>query len=379
MKLGLSALLLSCGALAACSSDTDARPVQTLAPDDWNIVLALVPDGDAIYAPRLTRLDVHAADGTMRTVAGVTYAGCPERKDERWGPTFLDRGYPSFLVHRNRAFLSDSSCGLWSVDLTSGAVVSLIAGPSGDPHWGGKQNGIWHGHKPFTVAPLGDDLAVCLSMDRWRERFEKTTEDPDRVEIWRVGLDGTPKEKLVALEPREEACTQLLGDGDTLYAATTHAIYRFDSASRHLQTLTTDAGTSFGSGLFGLAQDATHLYFLRQSALERVKKDGSERTVLLRRPSDFERARFIIASDGAAVYWVENYSLLRMPVTGGTPEVLVSGDEWSAVAPTTIALISDHVWFTRVNRVTPHDVTDPDTGITLKDVRLHFSIERVAK
>ena len=66
-------------------------------------------------------------------------------------------------------------------------------------------------------------------------------------------------------------------------------------------------------------------------------------------------------------------------MSGGQPEKLVDGDDQRGVFPSSLAITSRHVWYQRAKRVPAHAVTDEVTGITLDDVELHFSIERVSK
>lgn len=367
--------------LAACSSSDDAAlaPVHVVTSPDWNVALALVSDGDDVFAAHLTRLDEHRADGTVRSVAGVDYASCPPPVDERWAPLYLDRGYPRLVVSGDRILFSEPLCGVWSVSRTDGRARALLASSYGDPQWGGRPGPRWHPTSPIAVAPVGEDLAVCLTVGRFRERYSGATEEPDRIELWRVRADGTASERLASLDPRDEHCTHALADGEAVYLATDHAIYRYDLAGRALRVLTTDAGTSFGNGLWGLAQDGSSLFLLRGAAIERVPKDGSTRTVLLQRPRPQDPGRAAIAAAGEHLYWVEGPALKRMPKAGGPPETIVHGDEDRWVVPTSFAITSSHVWFQRAERVTAHSVHDPETGLTLDDVDVLFSLERVAR
>jgi hypothetical protein len=381
--------LLAAVPLVACAADPDAEsptpPVEIVSLSEWNPTLALASDGESLYAARLTRLDRLSAAGEdpETTVAGVDYAQCPTMEHDRWGSTVLDPAHPAFTVSGGRAFMSHPLCGLWAFDLATGAHQTLIhhvvTSEENGARWGEEPGPDWNRSRSIAFAPDGDGLVVCLTVDLLRERIEGKTTELDHVELWSIGPDGAPRERLAATSPRDQRCTHVLADEAAHYFATDLGIYRVDRQSRAVTRLVDDVGASFEYGLSGLAQDATHLAFVRTSAIERVAKDGSGHTVLLRRPAPMQPARVLVATDGEYIYWYEDHDVRRVPVSGGPPSVLVEGTENSSVFPASLVIAGPYLYYQRATRVPSHAITDPETNLTLDSVTRSYAIERVVR
>lgn len=92
-------------------------------------------------------------------------------------------------------------------------------------------------------------------------------------------------------------------------------------------------------GSYGLAIDATSVYWTERDRIRRVPKDGSGPPVTLAagrsRPS-------AVTADAAAVYWIEgDTDVQRSPISGGEPVSIATGLGLVAA----IAVDSDSVYF----------------------------------
>jgi hypothetical protein len=367
----VAVLLIGCGADAAVPHG------EAVSPPDPIPALAMVRDGDAIYVARptaLERIDVHTGERT--NVAGEEWAKCPRDGKILWMSTAIDFSYPLLAIQGTTAYLVHEDCGLWSfdfatktsrmlVDPTPDAKEALMKSGASYPDgaiWNGKDGPSWSAPFGMAIARDGDGLLACFTsfVD---EPYGDSPGDGfrERIELWSVGLDGTPREQLAfisrdrALELGEEFCRVVVPDATSILVATDHALLRFDRATRALTPIAT--GIEYGTE--GLATDDATVYFVKNNAIVSAPRGGGDVTTLVPSSGDpRETVRMVAGVDGDYLYFNDSYTLKRMRKVGGDVTEFVHGDTSDWIMPRMLGFADDFVYFERMTN-------DPSTGSSL--------------
>lgn len=348
-------------------------------------------DGGFVYAARPTRLDrIEIATGRVERVAGAEYAACPADPERRFMLTVLDLGYPGFAVRDGVVYLTEPDCGLWAWDVDAHRgrmLITYVQGDRGEPYaeWGSIRGRLWARPWPITFAAEPDGLVVCVVP----ERFENhPSEDPrvprdvvEGVELWSVALDGTPRERLAQVaEPVSSEYlygTGIVSDAAAVHFAAGHAVYRYDRRSRYA-VVATGLASSFIGGLFA---DEHGVYYADLGGIYAMENTSLPfRRTVLPPGGPLDPVVTLLAVGGGRIYYLDGFSLRRVPTEGGEPEELVAWERDARGAwPAGAAVAGEHVFFTAFESVAPHAVTDEETGVTIDDVSKDFWLARIAR
>jgi hypothetical protein len=328
----------------------------------------MVRDGDAIYVARptaLERIDAHTGERT--NVAGPEWAQCPRDKSIVWMSSPFDWAFPALLVEGTTAYVAQTGCGLWSFDFATKTSHMLIDPSiaakqalfdSGAPFpegsiWNGKDGPQWN--DPFGIAFTrdGDGLLACFSS--FAHEPYPDSAGVDRVELWSLALDGTPRERLAfipldrKLEIGENFCSAIVPDVTSITIATDHALVRVDRATRTL----TPIATGMKYGTVGLATDDADIYFVYRNAIVRVPRAGGDMTTLFSSSGDpHETVRVLSGLDGDYLYFNDGYTLKRMNKTDGSNVIeFAHGDKANWIMPRMVGISSDYVYYQRITNV----------------------------
>ena len=382
-------VVLPAAFVLGCAADAErSPPSEQVSAPEWNVALAMVRDGDSIFVGRAERLDrIDAATGVVTVIAGPEWAECPGHPSITWLPTVMDYGYPNLVVRGTTLYLVQSDCGLWSFDTVTKQQHMLVdptpetrakrldaegVFPDGAT-WNGKTGPDWNGPFGLALAADGDGLIACFQANAHEPdpRAPDGSDFRQRIELWSLATDGTPREMLTFIDPEpsatngEDYCKHVIPDATSILFSTDRSILRFDRETRAVTTLV--SGYTYGTD--GLAQDATDVFYIgpRNDVL-RIPRGGGEPLVLRASSNDpREPARMTVTLDGEHVYFDEGYSLMRVNKDGSGLITLSAGDDGSWVLPMTLGIGDDHVYFEGM------------TGSTSGDAKLLGALYRTAR
>jgi hypothetical protein len=362
-------LVASVSAVGCAADDTGGTPSELVSAPEWNVAMALVRDGDSLYVARATRLDrIDARSGAVSEVAGPEWAECPRDPNITWLTTVDDYSYPNLLVRGSTVYLLQPSCGLWSFDIATKKKHMLVdpsieartkrfdaegVYPTGAT-WNGKDGPDWRYVWGMALATDGDGLVGC---------FHTSSDEPDPnavggirrvypLELRSFATDGTPRERLTFLDqdrtPRdgENYCKHVIADATSILFSTDKSILRWDRQTRKLDTVV----SGFRYGTEGLAQDATHVFYVSPRNEVRKLSRATGEDVVLRETSSSprERPRLMLTVDGDHLYFHEGYSLMRIEKDGTGVIELAAGTEDDWVLPMALGIGDEHVYFERM-------------------------------
>jgi hypothetical protein len=362
-------LVIGCASHDDNADNVAVRPSEAVSAPDADIVLAMVRDGDVIYVARpnaLERMDAHTGERT--TIAGEEWTTCPTAPTTNsWMSTALDPSYPNLLIQGTTAYLVQEDCGFWSFDIatktrrmlvdpTNATKLAMAQQAGGLPPegaiWNGKVGPNWRDAFGMSIARDGDGFLACFTAEAGAEDDFR-----ERVALWSVALDGTPREQL-AFIPREreselgkEVCRAIVPDATSILFATDHALVRFDRATRALTAI----ATGMDQGTEGLAMDDANIYFVSNNAIARVPRGGGDVTTLVPTTRWADSFRRIAGIDGDYLYFNEGHTLKRMKKDGTDLIDFAPGGEDDWVEPRVVGITSDFVYFERItNRTADH-------------------------
>jgi hypothetical protein len=348
--------------------------------------LALVRDGGSIYVGRSARLDrIDAGTGVVATVAGPEWAECPRDPSLTWLTATHDFSYPNLVVRGTTLTMLQPSCGLWSFDIATKQRRMLVdpslatkvqrakvegVWPEGAT-WNGTTGPNWSDVWGMALASDGDGLVGCFptSVHETLPASEGgATVLRDRVELWSISAEGTPREQLAALgrdraSDGEQYCGHVLVDPTSIVFSTDKAILRWDRQTRALKTLVSD----LRSGPLGLAQDATDLIYINDRyEVRRLSRATGETVVIRTATTDPNQPlRRMLTLDGDRVYFHEGSSLMRMNKDGTDLIELAAGRDGDSVLPITLGIGDHHLYFERLTS-TP-TATPSEQGTTYRN------------
>jgi hypothetical protein len=361
------------------------------------VALALVRDGDAIYVGRTARLDrIDARTGAVTTIAGPEWAECPRDPSLTWLTAIDDYSYPNLVVRGTTLTVVKPSCGVWSFDVATKQRRMLVdpslatkeqrvkaegVWPEGAT-WNGKTGPNWVDGWGMALASDGDGLVGCFTTSV-HETLPASggggTILRDRLELWSISAEGTPREQLAALgldraSDGKQYCEHVLVDPTSIVFSTEKSILRWDRQTRALKTLVSE----LRFGPWGLAQDATHLFYINERNEVRRLSRATGETIVIRTATDDPRqpARTMLTLDGDRVYFHDGYSLMRMNKDGTDLIELAAGREGDWVLPMTLGIGDHHLYF---ERLTSTQIATPSAQGTIYENTMVGSLFRTAR
>ncbi len=362
-------MLATVAAAAGCGTDDGGYPSERVSAPESNAAMALVRDGDSIYVARPLRLDrIDARTGVVTEIAGADWAQCPRDSQITWVTTIDDFAYPNIVVRGSALYLIAQECGLWSFDVATKEKRMLVDPSSATKKerldaegifpegstWNGKTGPEWSSPWGMALAADGDGLVGCFQAVERQPAGDGSSASEPRLELWSFSTEGTPREMLASVSSERATndgknyCKQVIVDETSILFSTDRSVLRWDRQTR--ATTTVVSGYQYGTD--GLAQDASDVFYVgAENDIRRVSRAGGDPVVLRASShSPSEPVRMHVTLDGDEVYFHEGYSLVRMKKDGSDVTVVAAGNTEDWVLPMTLGIADHHVYFERMTR-----------------------------
>lgn len=338
--LGLRGFALPFLALAvtACA-DADAerqKGADIVTPLSSGQQLAAV-NGEILWSGEDGLQAFSPANGASRRVVDETYRGCPWKNSWR-SPGEVDVVRVTYVGRV--AYVHQALCGLWTVSLDESTKITPVIQIDDASGAAAHMNSRWGDGAPARVDPSfhvsvaadgeGDDAIVCLSTggSGW-----------DDLELWSVGADGQPRERLAVSDAID--CEEVVQAGGAIFfTASVGGLHRFDRASRALTRI--GSGGSFSPRLLTPAR--SHLFFMQGGDLHRVGLDGKGLTKIERPRAETDSVAALVAADDD-VFLATQSKIVRVPLDGPIETVLERDGHSRIAAEHGLVRIGADLWF----------------------------------
>jgi hypothetical protein len=294
--------------------------------------------------------------GILRQVVDARYRACPWKNPWRTAGEVEDVR----VTYVGRvAYVHQRLCGLWTVSLDDPTKVTPIIQINGSAIAEGTTNARWGDGTQARVDPVfdisvaadgknGNGAVLCLSTG-------------DDLELWIVGDDGKPRERLAKSDAIN--CEEVIQAGGAIFfSATVGGLNRFDRATGTLSRFHVNGNDTLPAR--SLTASSSHLFYLDVgAAIHRVGLDGKGHTKIDRPvdplggtpyvggpvfgpPVHLDWTASLVATNDQ-VFLATETRIVRIPRLDGPIETVLERDlSWGRIAPEHgLAKIGDDLWF----------------------------------
>ena len=350
------ALLAILAAAEGCASPAPSREYETVVPSlDEAPPLAMFEWKGRVLLARVGKLSTFdPATSQLQDLGGPEYQTCKGSLSTDLWPDFR---YPTPLGARltgaGSLELANGTCGIWRVDpALPSAPEMIVRWDLVPPSKIGATTGPGLSVHGMYAADVDDETFVCLSVQGGPPDGVTDLPYHDHVEIWSIAAGGEA-ERIASAPPLfggpgyevyPDACTGIVADRDGIYFAAAGGydgrLYRVDRATKTVTSVLEWNGDSLDASL-RLTKDSLVVMPASAEAMKprpdglappnltlpivRIDRRTLASTLVVAGTAYNAPLRYDLQVVGDQLYYLDGFSLRRVPLAGGDVDTVVEG------------------------------------------------------